>query len=514
MATAKEGSLTSKRAKTLGNRYWRLNHLYYILDEQGERVLFQMNAVQIVLYFALWWLNIIPKSRQHGITTFIAIFMLDACLFNSDVRAGIIAHKLTDAKKIFRDKIHYAYDHLPKDLRDARTLVKDDSQELMFNNNSGIYVATSMRSGTLQYLHVSEYGWICTHAAQKASEIKAGAMETVHDRGMIFIESTFEGPIGDFPEMCAAAEEIRQLGRQLGPMDYKIHFFAWHEKASNITDPKFVEISDKDHAYFDKLEKIFKKKIIPEQRAWYVGKKKTLKHLMFKEHPSTLEEASIASVEGSYYAPEMAQMREEGRICRVPHLPQYPVYTVCDLGLGGNMPWIFFQKVGLEVHIINCFNLAEKDDIAGGAAFYKRMLDNYREKYDYSYGEYFCPFDINKGEIGTGKTTYDTFKEEKITFHTLDREKWVLDGIQRLRNLFPSLYIDAENCQPLIIAWSSYCREWIEKDGVYSPRPAANQAAAHYADAGRYLTEAIKKISSGGMTQEKAKEIWERYKNR
>jgi len=84
---------TKARLIKLGNRFWRLNHLYYILNEQGERMLFTLNAVQRVLYFALWWLNIIPKSRQHGITPFIAIFMLDGCLFNSNVRAAIIAHK-------------------------------------------------------------------------------------------------------------------------------------------------------------------------------------------------------------------------------------------------------------------------------------------------------------------------------------------------------------------------------------------------------------------------------------
>lgn len=485
-------SKTESRLKTLGNRYWRLNHLYYILNEQGEKILFELNAVQQILYLALWWLNLIPKSRQHGVTTFIAIFMLDACLFNSNVRAGIIAHKLVDAKKIFRDKIRYAYDNLPEDLRLARPLVKDDAQELMFSNNSGIYVGTSMRSGTLQYLHVSEYGWICTHAVQKASEIKAGAMETLHENGMIFIESTFEGPIGDFPEMCKEAELIRASGRELGPLDYKIHFFAWHEKVSNVTDPQYVEISTKDHIYFDKLEKVFNKVFTLNQRAWYTAKKKTLKHLMFKEHPSTLEEASIAGVEGAYYAVEIAQMREEGRICKVPHLDAHPVYTVCDLGMGGHMPWIFFQVVGLETHLINCFSLSEKDDVRGGAAFYKRMLDTKREQYKYSYGKYFCPFDINKGEIGTGQIIYDTFEQHGITFEKLDRETNVLDGIQRLTNIFPSIYIDAEKCDELIIAWSCYHREWIENMGRYDPLPHPDKSS-HYADAGRYLSDVIEK---------------------
>ncbi|KKL59639.1 hypothetical protein LCGC14_2213310 [marine sediment metagenome] len=506
MVAQKENSQAKKRAKKLGNRWWRLRNLYWIMDEKGREIHFKPNVVQTILYFALWWLNVIPKSRQHGITTFISIFILDACLFNSNIRAGIIAHKLADAKKIFRDKIHYAYDRLPDDIKVTRQLIKDDSQELLFSNNSSIYVGTSMRSGTLQYLHVSEYAWLCVHAPKKAKEIKTGAMETVHEGGMIFVESTAEGSFGDFKDMCDEAEKKRQMGDTLSPMDYRIHFFAWHQKQGNTTDPTLVIVPEEMHKYFNKLEEIFKKKITPGQRAWYAQKKKRLKHDMFKEHPSTLEEAFIASVEGAYYADEMAQIREEGRICRVPHLPQYPTHTVNDLGLGGNMPWIFWQKVGLECHIINCFNLSEKDDVAGGAVFYKRMLDNYREKYNYSYGEYFCPFDAKKGEIGTGQSIKDTFKLQGVDFTVLELEANVLDGIQRLRNLFPVIYIDAVNCQPLIVAWSSYHREWIEKNGVYSHSPAPDKST-HYADAGRYLAKAFPIVKTGSMSKERWRQL-------
>ena len=473
----------------LEDRFWRLNNLYYILDEQGNKCLFQMNLVQQSLYLLLWWLNIIPKSRQHGITTFIAIFVLDVCLFNSDIRAGIIAHKLLDAKKIFRDKIRYAYKHLPDDLKAVITLIKDDAQELVFSNNSGVYVGTSMRSGTLQYLHVSEYGWICTHAPAKAAEIKAGAMETVHDKGVIFIESTFEGPNGDFPEMVSVAIDSSD-DKELSPLEYRRHFFSWHQKESNVTDPKLIEIAKDDHEYFDKLEIIFKKKITLPQRAWYTAKKRVLKHLMYKEHPSTLEEASIASVEGAYYASEMAQMREEGRICKVPYIDSQPVHTVCDLGMGANMPWIFFQVIGLEVHIIDCFSLSKKDDVRGGAAFYKRMLDTKRETRRFSYGKHFCPFDINKGEIGTGQVLYDTFKQNGVSFVKLDRETNVIDGIQRLTNIFPTIYIDSECCQDVITAWLCYHREWIENLSRYDVRPAHDKSS-HYADAGRYLSVVI-----------------------
>lgn len=487
--------------------------MYRILDEQGNEIQFKMNAVQKALYWAMWWLNIIPKSRQHGITTFICLFFLDACLFNNNVRAGIIAHKLDDAKKIFRDKIKFAYDHLPGDLKAARRLIKDDAQALILNNNSAIYVGTSMRSGTLQYLHVSEYGWICTHTPIKAVEIKTGAMETVHQGNIIFIESTAEGPVGDFPDMCRDAEKAAT--RELGPMDYKLHFFPWHAKATNVTEPRFVEISGNLHAYFDKLEQIFSKKIKQPQRAWYTAKKKILRHLIYKEHPSTLEEAFIAAVEGAYFAQEMAQMREENRICHVAHQPRYPVHTVCDLGVGGNMPWIFFQVVGLEVHIPKCFNLSKKDDVRGGMAFYKSMLDDMKDKHHYNYGKYFCPFDINKGEIGTGRAIYDTARSHGLNFVKLDRELSVLDGIERLTNLFPRLYIDV-GCEELIMSLSSYRREWLESADMFSPQPLAKQKASHYADAARYLSKVIEdglyKIEDEGVTAAQICEWSEKYR--
>ena len=65
------------------------------------------------------YLNVILKARQLGFTTFIQLFMLDACLFNPNIRAGTIAHTLDDARVIFRDKVKFVYDNLPEDLKAA-----------------------------------------------------------------------------------------------------------------------------------------------------------------------------------------------------------------------------------------------------------------------------------------------------------------------------------------------------------------------------------------------------------
>src|SRR6266851_1112291 len=101
------------------SRLWRLNNLYSVTDKNGRRVTFTMNSAQEALYHAMHRQNVILKARQRGFTTFIQLIMLDACVFNGDVRAGTIAHTLLDAQVIFRDKVRFPYDHLPELIKNA-----------------------------------------------------------------------------------------------------------------------------------------------------------------------------------------------------------------------------------------------------------------------------------------------------------------------------------------------------------------------------------------------------------
>jgi hypothetical protein len=96
---------------------WRLNNLYFITDREGRHVKFTMNSAQRTLYDGMHSRNVILKARQRGFTTFIQLFMLDACVFNSDIRAGTIAHTLPDAQVIFRDKVKFPMTTCPKSSR-------------------------------------------------------------------------------------------------------------------------------------------------------------------------------------------------------------------------------------------------------------------------------------------------------------------------------------------------------------------------------------------------------------
>ncbi|MNX99868.1 hypothetical protein D3C86_1323380 [compost metagenome] len=144
----------------LRDRFWRLNSLYFITDKNGKKVRFRMTQEQIDYFQGMHTRNIILKARQLGFTTLVCIVQLDAALFEA-AKCALIAHTLTDAKRLFREKIKYAYDNLPAEIKAANPARNDAAGELVFSKGGSLYVSTSFRGGTLRYLHVSEFGKIC-----------------------------------------------------------------------------------------------------------------------------------------------------------------------------------------------------------------------------------------------------------------------------------------------------------------------------------------------------------------
>jgi hypothetical protein len=192
----------------LADQLWRLNNLYWIIDEHGRRVRFQLNWAQEQMYHDMWYYNVILKARQLGFTTFIDIFGLDTALFNDNFAFSIVADTRDNANMIFETKIKYPYDNLPEYLKLVRPAKTERAGELAFANNSRVRVGTSLRSGTNQMLHVSEYGKISVAYPKKAREIKTGGFETVHQGCQIFVESTAEGRGGEFYDLCDRSRKL------------------------------------------------------------------------------------------------------------------------------------------------------------------------------------------------------------------------------------------------------------------------------------------------------------------
>ncbi len=219
--------LDPKLIECLQSRYWRLNNLYYIKTKKGERVQFKMNWMQEDLFWNMHNFNLILKARQLGCTTFFALYFLDACLWNSNLNAAIIADLAKNSREIFIDKVKYAYDNINPVIKSLVQAYRDSATEMRFSNGSVFRVSTSLRSGTLNLLHVSEFGKICRESPQKANEIIAGALNTVQVGQFITIESTAEGRDGHFYRMVKEAQEKQDKGTVLGPLDFKLFFYPW-----------------------------------------------------------------------------------------------------------------------------------------------------------------------------------------------------------------------------------------------------------------------------------------------
>lgn len=336
-----DDAVLGRFAEVLGDREWRLNHLYWVESKMvkgGDKVVrFRMNRVQRKLHRGLHHRNAILKSRQMGISTYLAMLALDCMLFVDGFHAGIVDKSLPDAENKL-GKIRFAWDRLDyvpahatdEDLWLARLgrmikertgkLVKSkglvpvyaNDRELRFANGSDIYSGASLRGGTLDLLWLTEFGSTACHFPAKAAEILSGAFNTVPSDGFLFNESTHEGGrTGLNYEIMKGALDL--TGKRLSNVQWKFFFFPWFEDAGYTLAGEGYDVLDEDRAYFDELrEKGIS--LSQEQMVWYSHMKQTQGELMKQEYPSTPEEALWPHVSGAIYGAVMHRLRAQGRV--------------------------------------------------------------------------------------------------------------------------------------------------------------------------------------------------------
>ena len=481
-------------SEILKDPWLRLTHLYYTKNKHGEKVKFEPWAEQSELYWQMHYLNIVLKARQRGITTMIQLFMLDACLFNEDINAGVIAHNREDAQKFFDDKIKYAYDNLPDALKRAIPARNDNTNELSFANGSSIRVGTSMRSGTLQYLHISEYGKICAKYPDKAQEIRTGSLNTVAPGNFVFIESTAEGAHGHFYEQCRKAENLALEGTALTPLDYKFFFFPWY-RAPEYTLREAVSYSKEDREYFQELQDEHGIVLQPEQKNWYIKKREEQGDAaMTQEYPTTPEEAFRGVVDGAVYAKQLRTIRRERRILDLPWLPHEPVNTFWDIGRDTTAIW-FHQRVGPNNHFIDY----HQEPNQSLQYFAHLLLRDPNERFQqYMYGGWYFPHDIENIDYSASEVVGEQKTRKQIAeglgmkpLYPVARVLVLEDGLEMTRNALASCYFDRERCDEGIKCLENYRYEWDEKMETYRKVPLHNWAS-HGADAFRQFAQGYK----------------------
>ncbi|WP_129590276.1 terminase [Roseovarius nitratireducens] len=512
---------TTEFLACLKDPLWRIcsGQLYKIMTksdehQEGSVVPFRPNRAQRRFLAKLHTRNVILKARQLGFTTLIAIYFLDHAIFNDDQRCGIIAHSLEDAGVIFRDKAKFAYDRLPQIVKDLYPLKNSNESEMLFHNNSAMRVAVSMRSGTIQRLHISEMGKIAAKFPQKAEEIVKGSLPAVPVDGIAIIESTAEGQEGKFFDIADRAEKRSHDPTPLGPKEFKFHFFPWFITPEYATDPRHVRIRPEQHEYFDKVEAEMGVRLKLPQRAWYVT---TLENEqagdsegMWREYPSTPAECWMRGTEGIWFAPQLARARAEGRLCPIPHVSNVPVHTFWDIGSGDGTGIWAMQDVGTRHRFIRYF-----EDWAKGYSHYVKLLRDT----GWLFGIHYLPHDAtHERQLANTVAAPLSMLQELAPdwrFRIVPRVPDLTQGINMTREAFGQCWFNidgsGEDCEAGIRHLDLYKKKWNSRLGVFTDEPEKLDGHTEAADSLRQYAQgydpahfnaptAPKRRSRGAMT--------------
>lgn len=455
---------------------------------------FKPNQAQVKFLDRLWYRNIILKARQLGFTTLICVLWLDHALFNANQNCGIIAQDLPTVYNIFKDKIKFAYDNLPEEIRERFPLKTCNKSEMEFaHNGSTIRVATSFRSGTIHRLHISEFGKICATDPAKDDEVITGSIPTVPTNGVLVIESTAEGRNGSFYQMVQIAQANYALRKKLGTKDYRFHFYAWWQEPKYRLDASTVIISAADHEYFDELEQKVKDSmgiqchIDPDQRAWYVVTRdndlKGDQAKTWQEYPSFPEEAFQVAKDGNYYAKDMLALRKRGGVCQVEVL-EVPVNTFWDIGNSDGCAIWFHQMMNQQDRFINYYE-------EHGQNLQHYVVELLR--LGYVFGTHFLPHDADHQRLGDfNKSIRDQLADllPGHNFVIVPRITLLNTGILSTRKMLKNAWFDENRCKLGIQRIEGYQKVFSKQHKKFIDQPNKSNGCSEGADALRQHAQA------------------------
>jgi hypothetical protein len=357
-----------------------------------------------------------------------------------------------------------------------------------------------MRSSTLQYLHISEFGKICAKFPDKAREIVTGSLNAIAPSQYVFIESTAEGREGYFYEMCKEAQAAKDSGKTLSQLDFRFHFFPWYgHKAYRINSESF-DLPPHMQGYFSQLEAVLGHQLEFAQKDWYVKRSETQGGDMKREFPSTSDEAFEASNEGLYYGRQIVEARQQGRIRRVYYDANVPVHTAWDLGYNDSTAIWWYQICGQEIHLLEYY-----ENSGEPLTHYLQVVKGK----PYTYGKHIVPHDASVHEYSTGLSRVEVARSHSISF-TIAPDIGLVEGIDAVRNILNRCWFDEVKCTLGIKSLENYKKEWNDRHGCWSSKPLHN-FASHGADAFRMLVVSAEKVISKGLSAEEWRNLREQY---
>lgn len=470
---------------------WRLCNLYKIVDKHGRVTLFQPNQQQLDFLDNIHGRDVVLKARQLGFTTLFGIIELDEAIFTPNYSAAIIAHTKPDAQKILKSKIKFPYDNLPAAIRESVRPVSDAADTFALSNGSSIVVTNSARGGTLQRLHVSEFGKICARYPDKAQEIISGSFPAA-ENGHISIESTAEGQQGAFFDMTQKALQKKAAGQKLSKMDFRIHFYPWWESKDYRLDPSLAKITAQDKEYFAKLE-AEGVKLDDHQKAWWVAQEEIQGGTMKREYPATPQEAFEQALEGAYFEKQLEHAYKFKRIGSFPYDPRHQVNTFWDLGRNDeNAIWLH-QDISGRDRFVGYYEASGEH-----ISHYLNWLKQWAKDRDAQWGGHKWPHDGDRQDLFLENGRMAVVEEMGFRPDIVPRVADKMQAIEAVRNVFPNCDFDETECALGLKRLKHYTKEWDDRRGVWKDRPK-HDVNSNGADAFQTFARGFERMTGSQM---------------
>ena len=188
-----------------------------------------------------------------------------------------------------------------------------------------------------------------------------------------------------------------------------------------------------------------------------------------------------AAIMGAFYAREMVTVRRENRIDpTLEAVPGWPVHRAWDIGVRDDTSIWFFQIVGTQLFILDCYSQS-----GVGLDHYAEIVHKRHADYGWEFGNDFVPHDAKVKEWGTGRTRVETMQASGLKPQLVPMAT-KLDGINAVRQTLPSCVFH-ERCEAQgIAALEQYRREWDDDKKTFKANEV-HDWSSHLSDAFRYL---------------------------
>ncbi len=193
-----------------------------------------------------------------------------------------------------------------------------------------------------------------------------------------------------------------------------------------------------------------------------------------------------AALVGAYYGNHMKAALDTGRIGQFPYDSQLMVNTAWDLGIGDQTVILFYQVLGQQIRIIDCYSNSGE-----GLQHYVNILEK-GHRSQYVYGNHYAPHDIMAKDLSTGRTRLETAQSLGLRFRVVPKMS-IEDGIEAVRSILSRIYWNEDrNTEHLIEAARQYRKEWDDKKRCFHDRPY-HDWTSDFMDALRYLALSVRR---------------------